>query len=45
MKEMYKARIMNKNSTDEVMGEVDFLKKIDRTNPYANFIVNVHYAF
>ena len=45
MKEMYKARVMNKNSIESVMDELAFLRKIDKTNPMSNFLVNVHYAF
>jgi len=45
MKEMLKARVINKNSVDSVIKELDFLRKIDQSDPHSNFIINVKYAF
>tara|TARA_B110000285_G_C14974125_1_gene538077 strand:+ start:216 stop:590 length:375 start_codon:yes stop_codon:yes gene_type:complete len=45
MKEMLKARVMNKNSVESVIKELEFLRKIDQTDPNSNFIINVKYAF
>ena len=45
MKEMLKARVMNKESVESVVSELVFLTKIDKMDPSCNFIVNVHYAF
>ena len=45
MKEMLKARVMNKESVESVVSELAFLTKIDKMDPSCNFIVNVHYAF
>ena len=45
MKEMLKARVMNKDSVESVTKELYFLRKIhDAENP-SPFIVNVNYAF
>ena len=45
MKEMLKARVMNKDSVESVLSELNFLKKIDQSDPASKFIINVNYAF
>ena len=45
MKEMYKARVMQKESVESVIKELDYLRLIDKTSLSSKFIVNVHYAF
>jgi len=45
MKEMLKARVMNKDSVESVVKELEYLRKVDKSDPTSNFIVNVHYAF
>ena len=45
MKEMLKARVMNKDSVESVTNELKFLKKINRKDAKSNFIVNAQYAF
>ena len=45
MKEMLKARVMQKGSVESVMNELKFLGMIDQKDPKSKFIVNVHYAF
>lgn len=45
MKEMLKARVMNKDSVESVLSELAFLKKIDQTDPASKFIINVNFAF
>lgn len=41
MKEMYKARVMNKNSVESVIKELEFLQQIDQSDPKSKFLVNV----
>ena len=45
MKEMLKARVMQKGSVESVMNELAYLRMIDKNDPKSKFIVNVHYAF
>lgn len=45
MKEMYKARVMFKNSVESNAKELEFLKKLDKKDPLNKFVVNVRYAF
>ena len=45
MKEMLKARVLNKNSVESVIKELEFLRKIDQSDPHSRFLVNVKYAF
>ena len=45
MKEMLKARVMHKDSVESVMKELEFLRRIDQSDPHSKFIVNVKYAF
>ena len=45
MKEMLKARVMQKGSVESVMSELSYLGKIDKNDRKSKFIVNVHYAF
>ena len=45
MKEMLKARVMHKDSVESVLKELEFLRRIDQSDPHSKFIVNVRYAF
>jgi serine/threonine protein kinase len=45
MKEMLKARVMHKDSVESVLKELEFLRRIDQSDPHSKFIVNVKYAF
>lgn len=45
MKEMYKARVLAKDSVESVVSELRFMSKLDKKDPLSKFLVNVHYAF
>lgn len=45
MKEMYKARVMQKNSAESVCKELQYLKIIDKKYDNSQFIIGLQYAF